>query len=50
MFLYVGPDQIVPLTGVLGTLVGLALMFWGKLLQAWHKVVTYFSSKDAEKP
>ena len=49
MLLYVGPDQIVPLSGLLGTLVGLALMFWGKLLQAWQKIVSYFSSKNTEK-
>ena len=30
--LYVGPDQIVPLTSVLGAIVGVGLMFWGRLV------------------
>jgi len=46
MTLYVGPDQIVPLSGVVGTLVGLALMFWGRLMVALRKVTTFFTSKD----
>jgi len=50
MTLYVGPDQIVPLSGVLGTLLGLALMFWGRLMAALRKVSAYFSTKNAEKP
>jgi len=50
MILYVGPDQIVPLTGVLGTLLGLALMFWHKLVGAFRKVVSHFSSKDQQRP
>jgi len=50
MILYVGPDQIVPLYSVLGTVVGLALMFWGKLVGALRKVGSLFSSKDGEKP
>jgi len=50
MILYVGPDQMVPLSGVLGTLLGLALMFWGKLLGALRKVGSLFSSKGPGKP
>jgi len=51
MALYVGPDQIVPLSGLLGTVIGLALMFWGKLMEAFRKVTSYFSSsKETEKP
>lgn len=30
--LYVGPDQIMPLTSILGVLVGIALMFWNRLV------------------
>jgi hypothetical protein len=36
--LYVGPDQIMPLTSVLGALVGIALMFWNRLLGLVHKL------------
>jgi len=49
MILYVGPDQMMPLSGVLGTLLGLALMFWGKLLVALRKVSSLFSSKGPHK-
>jgi hypothetical protein len=50
MAMYVGPDQIVPLSSVLGTVVGLALMFWGRLATAFRKMTDRFSSKDTEKP
>ncbi|HKO05347.1 MAG TPA: hypothetical protein VJW51_11390 [Candidatus Acidoferrales bacterium] len=50
MLLYVGPDQILPLSGVLGTIVGLALMFWGRLLGLLRKVASLFSSRGTEKP
>ena len=50
MILYVGPDQVLPLSGLLGTMVGLALMFWGKLLAAFRKLTSYFSSKNAKRP
>ena len=32
MIIYVGPDQIIPLSGLLGTTVGLALMFWHRVV------------------
>lgn len=38
--LYVGPDQIVPLSGFLGTAVGLVLIFWGKLVQGVRKLAS----------
>jgi len=50
MILYVGPDQMMPISGALGTLLGLALMFWGKLLGALRRVSSFFSSKDPGKP
>lgn len=50
MILYVGPDQVLPLSGILGTAVGLALMFWGKLQEAARKLASRFSSKETEKP
>jgi hypothetical protein len=40
MLLYVGPDQIVPFSGFLGTAVGLALIFWGKLVHGFRKLAT----------
>ena len=43
MMLYVGPDQIVPLSGFLGTVVGLALIFWGKLVHGARKLASVFA-------
>lgn len=44
MLFYVGPDQIIPLSGFLGTVIGLALIFWGKLLQGFRKLANLLSS------
>ena len=38
VLLYIGPDQIMPLTSVLGAVIGIALMFWNRLLGLAHKV------------
>ena len=32
VFLYVGPDQILPFASVLSAIAGLALMFWNRLV------------------
>lgn len=49
--LYVGPDQFMPLASVLSAIVGVALMFWHKLVgiarRAWA-LVTGRSSGTAE--
>lgn len=37
VFLYIGPDQIMPLTSILGAIVGVALMFWNRLVGLFHK-------------
>ena len=50
MILYLGPDQVLPLSGLLGTILGLALMFWGKLQDVFRKLASRFSSKDIERP
>ncbi len=47
MLLYVGPDQIIPLSGFLGTAVGLALIFWGKLVQSMRKLASVFARSDS---
>ena len=46
MLLYVGPDQIIPLSGFIGTIAGLALMFWGKLLEGFRKLSRMRSPKE----
>lgn len=32
VMLYVGPDQIMPITSVLSALVGVGLMFWNRIV------------------
>jgi hypothetical protein len=44
--LYIGPDQIMPLTSVIGAIVGIALMFWNKLVGLAHRVVAMFSGRN----
>jgi len=46
MIIYVGPDQIIPLSGFFGAAAGLALMFWGKLMQGFRKVTAIFASQE----
>lgn len=51
MILYVGPDQLIPLSGFLGTVVGIVLMFWGRVLNGCRRVAHLFTSKSSpEKP
>lgn len=50
VMLYVGPDQIMPLTSALGALVGIALMFWNRLLGLVHKVRTKLGRRSTETP
>jgi len=47
MLLYIGPDQIIPLSGFLGTAAGLALMFWGKVSLGVRKLSKLFVSKNS---
>lgn len=46
LFLYVGPDQLMPLTSVLGALVGIALMFWNKIVGIAVKVMGLFGRRE----
>ncbi len=43
MFLYGGPDQIIPLASALSTIAGIAMIFWGRLIQASRKLFSAFS-------
>ena len=47
ILLYVGPDQIMPLTSVLGAIVGIALMFWNRLVGLAHKCRALLSRRPA---
>jgi hypothetical protein len=39
---YGGPDQIMGVTSGIATIVGVALMFWNKLMVAWGKILNRF--------
>ncbi len=49
MFLYVGPNQVMPLSSALGAAAGLALVFWNKIVHASRKVIDLFSPRNAGK-
>ena len=36
--LYVGPDQILPLTSVLAGVVGVLLMFWNRVVGVFRRI------------
>jgi len=44
---YIGPDQIMPLTSAIGAIVGLALMFWNRLVGLVHKCWTLVSGRGS---
>jgi hypothetical protein len=46
--LYGGPDQLMPLTSSLAAIFAFVLMFWGKLLVAFDKIVRFFKGTPAE--
>ncbi len=50
MFLYGGPDQIIPLASALSTIAGVAMIFWGRLIQASRKLFSAFSKTTPEIP
>ena len=35
---YVGPDQIMPLTSVLGGIIGVLLMFWNRVVAVVRRI------------
>jgi hypothetical protein len=49
---YVGPDQIMPLASVLSAIVGVAVMFWHKLVALFRKVLGVFTrrGRSSEPP
>ncbi len=42
VFLYITPDQVLPLTSIFGAIIGVLLMFWNKVVglvsKAWRLV------------
>ena len=50
MLFYAGPDQIIPLTSLLGTAAGFALIFWGKILNWCHKLANSLRGRQDPSP
>lgn len=45
--LYVGPDQILPLTSILGAIGGALLIFWRHVVGFCRKVASLFKKKPS---
>ena len=45
LLMYVGPDQILPLTSVLGGVIGVLLMFWNRLVGVLHRIKKFYSRR-----
>ena len=51
MAIYIGPDQVMPVSSVLGTLVGLILLFWNKLAVLFSRITGRTLAKpEVEEP
>lgn len=48
--LYGGPDQIMGVTSGLATIVGLAMMFWNKILVFFGKIANKFHPSHPSQP
>lgn len=38
MFLYVGPDQVMPVMSILATIAGLVMVFWNKVMSVVRRI------------
>jgi undecaprenyl pyrophosphate phosphatase UppP len=45
IFLYITPDQVLPLTSVLGAILGVILMFWNRVVGLARKAWEIISRK-----
>ena len=45
VFLYVGPDQILPLTSALGAIAGVLMIFWQRTVAFLRKSFRFLASK-----
>lgn len=50
LLLYVGPDQLLPLTSVLGAIAGVLLMFWNRVLGLVRTITRILPRRGAAKP
>jgi hypothetical protein len=44
-FLYIGPDQVLPLTSFVGAAIGVLLMFWNRVVGVFRRVLKFSSRK-----
>lgn len=47
---YAGPDQVMTVTSAFASIVGVLLIFWHKLVAAFHKIVDKFRGSPAQQP
>ena len=47
---YAGPDQVMTVTSAFASIVGVLLIFWHKVVAAFHKVVNKFRGSPAPAP
>lgn len=45
LLLYVGPDQILPLTSALAAIIGILLIFWQRAVALVRKVWQFFTKQ-----
>ena len=50
VILYVGPEQIMPLTSLLGAAIGIVLMFWNRVVGLTRRAWTYLAGKTSSHP
>jgi hypothetical protein len=50
VILYIGPDQILPLTSVLGGIVGVLLIVWQRLVSAGRRMLAFCTKKSQAAP
>lgn len=46
--LYVGPDQILPLTSILGAIGGALLIFWRHVVGFFRKIGSLFTKRSSK--
>jgi hypothetical protein len=47
LLLYIGPDQMMPLASVLSAIVGVALMFWRRVIAFVSRCLSLFRRRPA---
>ena len=49
-WLYVGPDQMMPVASILATIMGFLLIFWHKLLAMLRRIARLFRRSEGDAP